>query len=45
VDFPGDFFGDSLSSIDNMVDRSPPGGRLEVAGDALRYHAPDLQLE
>jgi phenylpropionate dioxygenase-like ring-hydroxylating dioxygenase large terminal subunit len=35
VDFQG-FFGDSLSSIDNMVDRSPQG-RLEVAGDALRY--------
>ena len=31
-----DFFGDSLSSIDNMVDRSP-GGRLEVVGSPLRY--------
>jgi phenylpropionate dioxygenase-like ring-hydroxylating dioxygenase large terminal subunit len=30
------FFGDSLSSIDNMVDRSP-AGRLEVAGPPLRY--------
>ncbi|WP_428538103.1 Rieske 2Fe-2S domain-containing protein [Rhodopila sp.] len=30
------FFGDSLSSIDNMVDRSP-AGRLEVAGGLLRY--------
>ena len=30
-----DFFGDSLSSIDNMVDRSPEG-RLEVAGPPLR---------
>lgn len=30
------FFGDSLSSIDNMVDRSPEG-RLEVAGPPLRY--------
>jgi benzoate/toluate 1,2-dioxygenase subunit alpha len=31
-----EFFGDSLSSIDNMVDRSPVG-RLEVAGGVLRY--------
>ncbi len=30
------FFGDSLSSIDNMVDRSPVG-RLQVAGGVLRY--------
>ena len=30
------FFGESLSSIDNMVDRSP-AGRLEVAGPPLRY--------
>jgi phenylpropionate dioxygenase-like ring-hydroxylating dioxygenase large terminal subunit len=30
------YFGDSLSSIDNMVDRSP-AGRLEVAGGVLRY--------
>jgi benzoate/toluate 1,2-dioxygenase alpha subunit len=34
-----DFFGDSLSSIDNMVDRSP-AGRLEVAGGVLRYLHP-----
>ncbi|MDH7797592.1 MULTISPECIES: aromatic ring-hydroxylating dioxygenase subunit alpha [unclassified Beijerinckia] len=31
-----EFFGGSLSSIDNMVDRSPVG-RLEVAGGVLRY--------
>ena len=31
-----DFFQDSLSSLDNMVDRSP-AGRLEVAGPPLRY--------
>ncbi len=31
-----EFFGDSLSSIDNMADRSP-AGRLEVAGPPLRY--------
>lgn len=31
-----DFFGGSLSSIDNMVDRAP-AGRLEVAGPPLRY--------
>ena len=31
-----DYFGDSLSSIDNMVDRAP-AGRLEVAGGVLRY--------
>lgn len=31
-----EFFGESLSSIDNMVDRSPQG-RLEVAGGVLRY--------
>ncbi len=31
-----DFFGGSLSTIDNMVDRSPEG-RLEVAGGVLRY--------
>lgn len=30
------YFGDSLSSLDNMVDRSPVG-RLEVAGAVLRY--------
>ncbi len=35
VDFDS-FFGESLSSIDNMVDRSPEG-RLEVAGPPLRY--------
>jgi len=32
----GDFFGESLSTIDNMVDRSPEG-RLEVAGGVFRY--------
>jgi hypothetical protein len=31
-----DYFGESLSSIDNMVDRSP-AGRLEVAGGVLKY--------
>jgi len=31
-----DYFGASLSSLDNMVDRSP-AGRLEVAGPPLRY--------
>lgn len=31
-----EYFGDSLSSIDNMADRSPMG-RLEVAGAPLRY--------
>ncbi len=31
-----DYFGESLSSIDNMVDRSPEG-KLEVAGGVLRY--------
>jgi phenylpropionate dioxygenase-like ring-hydroxylating dioxygenase large terminal subunit len=31
-----DYFGDSLSSIDNMADRSPQGA-LEVAGGVLRY--------
>lgn len=31
-----EFFGDSLSSLDNMIDRSP-AGRLEVAGGVLRY--------
>jgi phenylpropionate dioxygenase-like ring-hydroxylating dioxygenase large terminal subunit len=31
-----EFFGKSLSSFDNMVDRSP-AGRLEVAGGVLRY--------
>lgn len=31
-----DFFGESLSTLDNMVDRSPEG-RLEVAGGMLRY--------
>ncbi len=37
-DGPGfhEYFGDSLSSIDNMVDRAPEG-RLEVAGGVLRY--------
>ncbi|HVL57923.1 MAG TPA: aromatic ring-hydroxylating dioxygenase subunit alpha [Burkholderiaceae bacterium] len=31
-----DYFGESLSSIDNMADRSPEG-ELEVAGGVLRY--------
>ncbi len=31
-----EYFGDSLSSIDNMVERSPEG-QLEVAGGVLRY--------
>ncbi len=31
-----DYFGNSLSSLDNMIDRSPVG-RLEVAGGVLRY--------
>ena len=31
-----EFFGASLSSLDNMVDRSP-AGKLEVAGPPLRY--------
>ena len=31
-----EYFGESLSSIDNMVDRSP-AGQLEVAGPPLRY--------
>jgi phenylpropionate dioxygenase-like ring-hydroxylating dioxygenase large terminal subunit len=31
-----EFFGDSLSSIDNLADRSPEG-ELEVAGGCLRY--------
>lgn len=31
-----EFFGDSLSTIDNLVDRSPEG-RVEVAGPPLRY--------
>ena len=31
-----EFFGESLSSLDNMVDRSP-AGRLEVAGGVLKY--------
>lgn len=31
-----DYFGESLTSIDNMVDRSPEG-RLEIAGGSLRY--------
>jgi benzoate/toluate 1,2-dioxygenase alpha subunit len=30
------FFGESLSSLDNMIDRSPVG-KLEVAGGVLRY--------
>ncbi len=35
LDF-GDYFGDSLSSIDNLADRSPEG-ELEIAGGCLRY--------
>lgn len=31
-----EFFGNSLSTIDNMVDRSP-AGKLEVAGGVFRY--------
>ncbi len=31
-----EFFGESLSTLDNMVDRSPEG-KLEVAGGVLRY--------
>ena len=31
-----EFFGQSLSTLDNMVDRSPVG-KLEVAGGVLRY--------
>src|SRR5262245_50078600 len=31
-----DYFGDSLSSIDNLADRSPEG-ELEIAGGALRF--------
>jgi phenylpropionate dioxygenase-like ring-hydroxylating dioxygenase large terminal subunit len=31
-----DFFGESLSTLDNMIDRSPKG-KLEVAGAPLRY--------
>ena len=31
-----EFFGEALSSLDNMIDRSPEG-RLEVAGGVLRY--------
>jgi phenylpropionate dioxygenase-like ring-hydroxylating dioxygenase large terminal subunit len=31
-----DFFGESLSSFDNLIDRSPVG-KLEVAGGVLRY--------
>jgi len=31
-----EYFGESLSGLDNMVDRSP-AGRLEVAGGVLRY--------
>lgn len=31
-----DYFGESLSTLDNMIDRSPEG-KLEVAGGVLRY--------
>ena len=34
-----DYFGDSLSSIDNMADRSPEG-ELEIAGGCLRFMHP-----
>ena len=34
-----EFFGESLSSLDNMIDRSPVG-RLEIAGGVLRYMHP-----
>ena len=34
-----DYFGPSLSSIDNMADRSPEG-QLEIAGGCLRYAHP-----
>lgn len=38
ADGPGfrEYFGDSLSSIDNLVDRSPEG-ELEIAGGCLRF--------
>ena len=38
ADGPGfrEYFGDSLSSIDNLADRSPEG-ELEIAGGCLRY--------
>ena len=38
VEGPGfeEYFGEALTSIDNMVERSPEG-RLEVAGGVLRY--------
>lgn len=32
-----DYFGDAMSSVDNMVDRAPEQ-RLEVAGPPLRYY-------
>ena len=35
IDFE-EFFGESLTTIDNMVDRSPEG-RLEIAGGVFRY--------
>lgn len=31
-----EFFGESLSSFDNMIDRSPTG-KLEIAGGTMRY--------
>jgi phenylpropionate dioxygenase-like ring-hydroxylating dioxygenase large terminal subunit len=34
-----EYFGDSLSSIDNMADRSPEG-KLEIAGGCLRFLHP-----
>ena len=38
ADGPGfrEYFGDSLSSIDNLADRSPEG-ELEIVGGCLRY--------
>jgi phenylpropionate dioxygenase-like ring-hydroxylating dioxygenase large terminal subunit len=39
-----EYFGESLSSMDNMADRSP-AGRLEVVGGTLRYlHACNWKL-
>lgn len=39
-----DYFGDSLSSIDNLVERSPEG-RIEIAGGCLRFmHACNWKL-
>lgn len=39
-----EYFGDSLSSIDNMADRSPEG-QLEIAGGCLRFmHANNWKM-